>query len=298
MTRHYICRSAMGLIWIAMLAMVSNPLAAEEVLRELDWSRLDAVDLASASGSVVETDQDWSALKIEHRRHEPVTVSLAQVADPGIVEAHYALIGQVRYQNVTGDSYLEMWNVLPGGERFFSRTLAPTGPSKAISGTSAWRSFVLPAHLQENPQRPIRLEFNLTLLGPGVVELGPVRLVEFGPGEDASASGAWWSPRGAALFGSAAGVGLGLVGALLGVLVGFGKARGVATVLAGASLVGGAVSLVAGIVAWTQNQPYSVYYPLLLIGGLTTLMTVFVLRTIPRRYAVLEMRRMEAIDAS
>jgi hypothetical protein len=39
----------------------------------------------------------------------------------------YVVRGRVQYRDVEGIAYLEMWNVLPDGRRFFSRTLGDYG---------------------------------------------------------------------------------------------------------------------------------------------------------------------------
>ncbi len=199
-----------------------------------------------------------------------------------------------------GNSYLEMWNVLPGGARFFSRTLGTVGPMKALTGTSDWRPFLLPAFLHDAPERPSALEINLALYGPAVVEIGPLTLTEVAAGEGVGpgAPGAWWGRRAGALVGGLGGAGLGLTLALLGVLVGLGRARPLVTALAIALVAGGLLALILGLAALAASQPYTVYYPLLLLGGLTTALAVGLFLVASQRYRALELRRMRAIDVS
>jgi len=54
--------------------------------------------------------------------------------------------------------------------------------------------------------------------------------------------------------------------------------------------------LVAGLVALGLGQPYAVYYPLLLFGGILTVVCGGLLPVIRRRYAEIELRRMTAMD--
>ena len=73
----------------------------------------------------------------------PTLKTVLTVDEPGIRGPRYGIAGEVRHRDVQGNGYLEMWNVLPQG-RFFTRTLAPEGPMKALSGSSDWRPFLLP----------------------------------------------------------------------------------------------------------------------------------------------------------
>jgi len=86
-----------------------------------------------------------------------------------------------------------------------------------LEGSSEWRPFVLPFSNREGGAPPEKLVVNLVLTGPGVVEIGPLQLVELNPADDLFAdSGAWWNDRQAGLFGGIAGSGLGILGALIG----------------------------------------------------------------------------------
>lgn len=283
-------------LWVGAL-----PARAEVTLVELDWAEADA----PAGAVVVETDRGWRAARFVWEGEGPKTFALARLAQPGITANRYAVTAEVRYEGVAAGSYLEMWNHLPGGGAFFSRTLANSGPMGALGGSSPWRAFSLPAFLQDHPERPATLEINLVLTGPGVVEIGPLTLSQPGAGESADASlaggtgsGAWWSPRTAGLIGGLGGAGVGLLGALLGALVGLGRARPVVTFLAVLLLVAGIGALALGGFALLASQPYAVYYPLLLMGAMTTLFMAAILFAAPHRYRMLELRRMRAMDAS
>jgi hypothetical protein len=58
----------------------------------------------------------------------------------------------------------------------------------------------------------------------------------------------------------------------------------------------GAVATVAGIGALFWSQPYAVYYPLMLAGGLTLLISLSLLKRVKRRYEEMEMRIMQSLD--
>jgi uncharacterized membrane protein HdeD (DUF308 family) len=63
------------------------------------------------------------------------------------------------------------------------------------------------------------------------------------------------------------------------------------------TLIGaGVVTFVAGAVAWTRGQPYAVYYPLLLVGGISAVVFTTTLPALRKRYEARELRRMRALD--
>lgn len=108
----------------------------------------------------------------------------------------------------------------------------------------------------------------------------------------------WWTAQQAGWFGAIGGSTLGILGGILGTLGGFcaprGKCKGLVFSLIGIMLSLGAVSLVAGIVAVIAGQPYHVFYPLLLLGGITTFVVGALLPVFMARYRQADMRRLEA----
>lgn len=109
---------------------------------------------------------------------------------------------------------------------------------------------------------------------------------------------AWWTDRQAGWIGGTAGSVFGCLGGLIGALAGYGKARRFVLTVCWMLLALGLVSLIAGLAAISLRQPYAVYYPLLLLGLISSvLMGTFVV-AIPRRYEQIELRRMAAMDRS
>jgi hypothetical protein len=106
-----------------------------------------------------------------------------------------------------------------------------------------------------------------------------------------------WSGRTAGLVGGIAGSVLGGLGALIGILCGIGKGKQLVLILAQALLVLGLISLTGGIIALLMHQPYAVYYPLLLMGGILTLVIGLNFRTIRARFEQMELRKMQSMDA-
>jgi hypothetical protein len=108
----------------------------------------------------------------------------------------------------------------------------------------------------------------------------------------------WWSNRAAGLVGGWGGGIIGCLGGLIGVLCGRGKGRDWVIALMKTQIGLGILFGVTGVVALAQHQPYAVWYPLLLGGFLLVTLYSFSLSTVGRRYQELELRRMQALDAS
>jgi hypothetical protein len=231
----------------------------------------------------------FSSLKIDGGGGAPVTVAILE--RPAIKGPQYAVTGQVRYEGVEGTGYLEMWNHFPNGE-YFSRTLADAGPMMKLQGSSGWRQFTLPFDATGAPP-PTRLVVNVVLPGRGVVYLGPLQLIDGVPAAD-GASGSL--DRAAGLIGGIAGGLVGCVGALIGVLASRGRAKRFVTILIVSLAIGGTLAFAAGLVALIRSLPYAVYYPLLLIGFLATVIPLSLRPSIRRRYEEIELRRMRAHD--
>lgn len=258
---------------------------------------LDA-DTAASSGASAQ--MEGPALVLKAQANQPITIPLARITAPSHLRPHYALTGEVRYANVEGDGYLEMWNYFqdtPTG--YFSRTLGTIGPMSKLTGSSAWREFILPFDSQGAPGPLTRLEFNLVLPARGEVAVRGVKLIEFpvgtSPQEAAAGKKAWWSERQAGWIGGIAGTAFGLLGAVMGLSA----SRWPRFAIRCGIVVGalGIVSLIGGCLAIATSQPFPVYYPLLLIGviapGVCGINTLFLVRRMRRE----ELRRISAMDA-
>jgi len=106
----------------------------------------------------------------------------------------------------------------------------------------------------------------------------------------------WWSGRQAGLVGAIAGMVIGCWGALVGVLGGRGKARRLVMSLLWGMAACGAMLFVVGLTALFRSQPYHVYYPLLLCGGITLGISLGLGPVMKRRYAQIELRKISAMD--
>ena len=108
----------------------------------------------------------------------------------------------------------------------------------------------------------------------------------------------WWDPRVGTYIGAFGGAGLGVLGGLLGALTGTLAPKGVgrAFILTTHTtlLVVCVLCLGAGITALVIGQPYHVWYPLTLIGGIGTFVLGPLLFVVRKRYAEAEHRKMSA----
>jgi hypothetical protein len=289
-----------------LLLFISSATAQEspKTLRDLDWKEL-AQRHELSGGEVISMD-GTSVLKIENTNNTPLKVQLFRIQNPSISNLTYAIIGQVKYENVQGDAYLEMWNYfsplqpgLPEGQ-YFSRTLGTSGEMEKITGTSDWRKFSLPFDRTGASGLPTRLEINIYLSEHGTVYLRPMKLVEYKDNNflmSNTLSHNWWSEKQAGMIGGIGGSIIGCFGGLLGLLVGKGKARNFVLTTIKIFIALGIFLMIAGLIAIALKQPYCVWYVLLLPGILLTAIFSASRCQIQKRYDDLEIRRMTSIDA-
>lgn len=272
--------------------------AQQKQVAEYSWQTLaDAGQIKT--GTVVTLPDKTVALKVENAGSQPLKATLLVIEQPKITTAFYSLSGQVRYEGVEGDGYLEMWNHFDD-RAYFSRTLGEGGPMGKLNGTSDWRPFVLPFNSTGEKSHPTKLVINLHLAGKGVVYLrSPLVLAESaGPSGSITTPGAWWSDRAGNRVGGVVGGLIGIIGGLVGWLAGRGKARAFVIGIVWLLIAVGVVATIGGLLALTWRQPYSVWYPMLLIGVLCVVICPFCLRQFTQRYREIELRRMTSMDAS
>jgi hypothetical protein len=278
--------------------------SAQTVLAEYDWQKL-AQNGQLRGGEAASVDGK-SALKIVNRNGTPLQLQLLKILKPPISKKLYAITGEVKYDGIRGDGYLEMWNFFPPLQsgmpegQYFSRTLGVGGEMGKLSGTSDWRAFMLPFDGTGGSGSPTRLEINIFLPAQGTVFLGPVKLVEYTDSFASmgmASSNAWWSDRAAGVVGGIGGGVIGCLGGLLGRLAWKGQARRF-VVAASWLLIGLGVALgLAAVVALSEKQRYAVWFPLVLGGVLLLGIIPFRLRKFLKHYKDLELRRMMAMDA-
>ena len=286
---------------LALLSLLLWPItgSAEEILREVSWAALQQ-EGRLAAGTVLPSDGQttFARLRIENRDGQPLAVTVLTLERPPITSARYAITGTVRYEGVQGTGHLAMWSAFTGGERYFTKTLASEGLLQGLEGSSGWRPFVLPFFNREGGPAPSTLIVDVVLPGLGTVDLGPLRLVQYGSGEDPlAAAGQWWNERTGGLVGGLFGAAAGGLGGLGGGVTPRGRARGLVLAVMRAVTAVGIAALLAGLVAVWRAQPWAVYYPLCLTGVLCAGIFGMLLRPVRQRYEALELRKMRAADA-
>jgi hypothetical protein len=285
------------------LGMVST-CYGQQTLRELDWQKLAAS--GELLGGTPVTIDGKSAVKIVSTNDTGLRVQLLGITNPPILNLLYAITGEIKYEDVKGDGFLEMWNCFPPDKpgmlenKYFSRTLGELGLMGKITGTSNWRTFMVPFDRTGTTAKPTRLEINLVLPAQGTVYIGPIKLVEYKGDlglQKGRMDGAWWSDRTAGWIGGIGGTVLGCLGGLLGTLGAKGRCRGFVVTTSIALIGFGIVLTTAGLIAVIIRQPYAVWFPLLLTGVLLEAIIPARLYQMRKGYENLEMRRMASMDA-
>lgn len=288
------------------LFLTGSTAIAEDQVTTIRWSELESKG-ELLSGEIVQTSSEDSKaaeeeLLISNETGQPLTTRLITIEQPGISKFNYKVQGRIRYEGVEQPGYLEMWNHFSvGGGPYFTKTLSDSGPMGVIHGASASRDFVLPFRSSSRSGTPTKLEINLVLPANGKVWISPLIVSEFEEnewGDVTTAEGAWWGNRTAAWLGAILGPLLGIMGAIVGTLSGLGRGRRTAIGICWFSVVFGCICLAAGLIAVGTSQPHVVYFPLLLIGVLSTVIMSSVLPTVRKRFEDAELHRMNAMDAS
>jgi hypothetical protein len=292
---------------------------AQEVVKEFSWSELKKAGQLLV-GEIVpgKAPGMWEALKIDSPvdqwdGHIPdrkrKTVTVLDLKNPPVTKARYAFEGSIRYKDVKGFNMIAMWSSFASGQKYAGPAL-PFGDMGEIDakkhkgfipftqGTSDWRPFTLWSFSKKRDGMPTRVTLDVEFSGPGTVYLSPVTLRQYdAPSRPPQPATPWWSDQTAGWIGGIVGSVCGLLGGLIGILGGLGRARRFVMTLTTGLIGLGVASLIAGVVAVILGQPYAVYYPLLLLGGILAGVCGGILPALRRGYEQRELRRMAAMDA-
>jgi hypothetical protein len=152
----------------------SSSSSEEEVITELSQK--------NAFTGVTQDNGEPNVLQIFKSRPLP----LWEIKDPKITANHYAIVGEIRYQNVSNGELTmstEFAPEDPGGSStwFYTRTEADQGPFARLKGTSDWRPFWLPFDSSKikNKTRLKRLMISLGLADEGTVYVRNVKLMQY-----------------------------------------------------------------------------------------------------------------------
>lgn len=114
----------------------------------------------------------------------------------------------------------------------------------------------------------------------------------------ASAVQPWWNNQTAGMIGGFAGAALGLWGAMFGITAGLlvpkGKGKTAIRILVYPMIAVALVALGIGIVAITKDQPRSVWYPLVLLGGILIIQLGWMIPLLELTLRKIERKRLEA----
>lgn len=263
-----------------LLAMtIAAPAHAQAVVADIDWSTTTPLS-GSVENGVVVLDAG--------RGTHPLTV----MQSPQLTGADILVTVEVSWEGLGQPGYLELWAVLDDGSRYFSRTL--DGDGVGVMKSSGDGTLQLPFFLEGTI--PAALELNAVLPAGGRIEVGAVKLLDYGVVADAAADGAWWSSETAGIVGGIGGAVLGVLGALIGGLASRQRARGF---VIGALKTGAAVGVAMlgfGMVAITTGQPYEVWFVLLLTGIIVAAVFGGLIGQVAARYEATELQRMRAHD--
>lgn len=276
-------RSVVAVAVAAVVLLATATVAvAQEPVASVDWASTPPL-----SGEVT----DGNAHVTADAAGGSFPLAKLDVSDLGTVG--YSIRGRVRYTDVTGPGYLEMWSAFADGGRYFSRTLGTDGPMAALNGTSDWRAFELPFFLQ-GADGPDRLEVNVVLPGAGSVDVSPLELIRLDA--EATGGGAWLSDRSIGVAGALIGVAVGVFGAAIAWLVGHRRGRRFVLPAMTAAMAAGIGLVVLSVVGLLTGQSPNVVLFVLVSGlVLAAVFGVSIPRT-RRLYADAELRKMRAMD--
>jgi hypothetical protein len=177
-----------------------------QMVGDFPWTQADVMDkggfpcppfypsnpgpLARVEYSKLAEEPDHFELNVMYSGSAPYPMQLLNLSEDivrNIKTKHYAFVGDVRYENVSPGSYLEMWSYFgspfprayPEAGAYFSRTLAENGPMGKLEGTHDWRAFWLPFDSTGATSTLKNVVLNLQMTGTGTVHLRKIRLVQY-----------------------------------------------------------------------------------------------------------------------
>ncbi len=293
-----------ALLFLGFGLLSSTLLTAQVVRVEYDWHQV-AKEGGRLPGEIVASGER-ALLRLVNTNDTPKTFRLLSVTNLPALGHRYGMVGQIQYENVVGDGYLELLSsfkptqTVSAEAQFFTRTLSSSGAMGRISLSSDWRNFTLPFDRTGTTNPPTKLELNLVLPSRGTVLLGSCQLVDYsasGWGRWSSNPDAWWSERTGGFIGGIGGTSLGCYASLLSILASRGRARALVLASWRILLLIGVFLLLTGLAAILLHQPYEVWFVLVLSGALLVGIAPARLRQVRRNYEELELRKISAADA-
>lgn len=268
---------------------------ARNVVRTFRWSEAVSTEPTEA-GVELEVEED-GRLRVRRAGEGEHVVRVMTIDRPGVSRRCFALEFRAQGRRLDEPVVLQMDTWLPEGGPYFSRTTGDSGPMRPLAGDDP-RRIVLPMTLSGD-ERPTRVALSVVFQGTGEVVLGRVELVEAShPAVLTSPEGAWWSGRAGGLIGGIGGGAFGLFCGVLGLLAGLGRGREPVTKLLLVLCLLGVATAGVGVLALVLGQPYAVWFPLVLLGGLVAVVCGGMRPILYRNRRQAELRAMQAADAS
>lgn len=279
-----VTRSLVTLMLLAS-ALVGTPAWGSESLGDVTIDTSDP--RVSASDGIITVTSDADA---------PVTIPLAVIEPVALTQPLHVIWGRIAYEDLPPGCHLEAWHELADGGSFFTRTLETAGPAQALSGSSDWRPFAVSFNMAEqDPAALERIRLGVVLEGPGTVQLRDIERWQYASATEVRAPGTWWPDEIGGLLGGFLGPILGLALAAA-IFAGMGQQFWIGYILAGLCLICGVAFLGVGIYAYGDEQPYAVYYPLVMLGFFGVMDAIAIAVLLPHFKHRAEQRRMEALD--
>lgn len=123
---------------------------------------------------------------------------LVDVASPPVSGHQYVVRTTVRYEGVVGPAYFDMWNHFTDGGAYYTRNLAPTGPTGHFEEQSGEREVMLPFTAEPGMVLE-RLTIALVMPGKGKIWIKPMEIFsQLGPKEMRALEPAFFGLRGLA----------------------------------------------------------------------------------------------------
>ena len=283
------------LLLLSAIIFTAAARADEQLISTFSWKELADSGKLTAGALTGAAD---NALKVENHGVGVMSATVLTINQPKITTDFYVITGEVRYDNVDGDGFLEMWSHFGETAAYFSRTLGVSGPMAKLTGTSDWRAFTLPFNAKGASSPPSKLVINVYRPGKGSVVLRNLKLIQITSSGAAPHTASGWSDRMTAVVGGIGGVLIGCLGAVIEWLTVRGKAQRF-VVNAVRVLIGvGVACALGGFAAVALRQPHGVWYALLLLGVLVVVIFPLRLRSYQDRYREFELRRMTSMDAT
>lgn len=211
----------------------------------------------------------------------------------------FGIHGRLSAEDVGGEAYIELLYTVDENT-YFSRTRSKRGPMRPIQGTMDSHWFSTPFDLMNETSSPSRLELRVVMPEGGTITIHEATLVTLTADELEAATGVkagWWSPQQAGWVGGSLGAGIGVMGGVIGLLASRRAKRSLVMGMIISIGVIGAIALVLGVVALLLEQPYAVWYPLVLFGAISLFVDPFIWHSVRKQYEQQELGRIAAMDA-